>query len=91
MAKMAEPDALQKILHRLVKEGNRSSKIPPCPECGRPVKLGCELTSNGAAGSAAIWLWCSSCPQAAVAFGVSPLPPWLKTPGEKAQDVSGAG
>ncbi|HLG42233.1 MAG TPA: hypothetical protein VI643_02625 [Planctomycetota bacterium] len=91
MAKMAEPDALQKILQRLIKEGTRSSKIPPCPECGRAVKLGCEFKSNGVAGSAAIWLWCSSCIQAAVAFGVSPPPPWLKVPGEKGQDVSGAG
>jgi hypothetical protein len=74
---MADPLALQRILQRLVQEGSNGTKLPDCPECGRHVKVGFEVRKNALPASASIWLWCSSCTQVAVAFGVTPPPAWL--------------
>lgn len=86
---MDEPFALQRILQQMLREGGDKAKFPPCPECGRRVKIGFEVNKNGsAAGSASVWLWCSSCTQVAVAFGVTPPPAWL---GDRTDEIESGG
>lgn len=87
---MDEPFALQRILQQMLRDGGDHWKLPPCPGCERRVKVGFEIQKNGSPpGSAAIWLWCSSCTQVAVAFGVTPPPAWLGGPKEEIESGGG--
>lgn len=82
---------LHAVLQRLLNRGGSAAKIPPCPVCGRPVKLGKEIRANAEMSRADVWLWCTGCPEAAVAFGVSPVPAWVRSYAVAPKEESGAG